>query len=83
MQENGQHIEETAVRFERVLSASIDCVWNHLTASEQLARWLIPGAIEPRLRRPARSGQRPYPRRGDAMETAAAAHLYLERFRAG
>ncbi len=48
MQENGQRVEETAVRFERVLSASIDCVWNHLTASEQLARWLIPGAIEPR-----------------------------------
>jgi uncharacterized protein YndB with AHSA1/START domain len=48
MQENGQRVDETAVRFERVLSGSIERVWNHLTASEHLAHWLIPGTIEPR-----------------------------------
>jgi uncharacterized protein YndB with AHSA1/START domain len=48
MEENGQVVDETAVRFERVLPGSIERVWNHLTDGEHLAGWLIPGTIEPR-----------------------------------
>ena len=45
----GTILNEHAVRFERVLPASPDKVWEHLTNPELLKSWLAAGSIEPRI----------------------------------
>jgi uncharacterized protein YndB with AHSA1/START domain len=48
MNDEGRLVPENAVYFERLLTAPIERVWEHLTSSEHLPGWLGPGTIEPR-----------------------------------
>jgi len=45
----GTIINEHAVRFERTLPAGVDQVWDYITSSDQLRKWLAVGSIEPRI----------------------------------
>jgi uncharacterized protein YndB with AHSA1/START domain len=49
MNDDGQLIKETTVRFDRTFPGTIERVWKHLTAGEHLAVWLGAGTIEPRV----------------------------------
>ncbi len=48
MNDNGELIKETMVKFERLLPGPIERVWEYLTQSEHLGGWLDKGTIEPR-----------------------------------
>lgn len=48
MNERGQLHKETMVRFERLLPGPVERVWEYITSSEHLGKWLAEGAIEPR-----------------------------------
>jgi uncharacterized protein YndB with AHSA1/START domain len=48
MSDHGQLHKETMVRFERTLPGPIERVWDFLTSSEHLGKWLVAGTIEPR-----------------------------------
>lgn len=45
----GKIIDDSTVRFERVLPASIERVWQYLTSSECLPEWLAEGKIDQRF----------------------------------
>jgi uncharacterized protein YndB with AHSA1/START domain len=49
MSDRGQLHKETMVRFERTLPGPIERVWDFLTSSEHLGKWLVAGTIEPRV----------------------------------
>ncbi|HEY2837168.1 MAG TPA: SRPBCC domain-containing protein [Rhizomicrobium sp.] len=44
----GHVVEEAAVRFERVLPASVEKAWSFLTETQRLTEWYGEGVIEPR-----------------------------------
>ena len=48
MNEYGELLDESTVRFERVLPGPIERVWTYLTESEKRARWLCGGDVETR-----------------------------------
>jgi uncharacterized protein YndB with AHSA1/START domain len=48
MNDKGQLHKETMVRFERLLPGPMERVWDYLTSSEHLGKWLLNGTIEPR-----------------------------------
>ncbi len=45
----GKIVDDQAVRFERVLPASIERVWQYLTKSDFLSSWLAVATVEPRV----------------------------------
>jgi len=45
----GTILNEHAVRFERLLPASVEKVWGYLTDPEQVKQWLAAASIEPRI----------------------------------
>ena len=47
--EHGKIIDDSTVRFERVLPAPIEKVWQYLTSSECLPEWLAEGSIDQRF----------------------------------
>lgn len=49
MNEYGELLDETTVRFERLLPGPIERVWGYLTESDKRARWLCGGETEPRV----------------------------------
>ncbi len=49
MTEYGQLLDESSVRFERLLPGPIERVWEFLTDGEKRARWLCGGDTEPRV----------------------------------
>lgn len=48
MAEQGELIDETTVRFERLLPGPIERVWSFLTESDKRSRWLCGGDVEQR-----------------------------------
>lgn len=46
MNEYGELLDESTVRFERLLTGPIDRVWSYLTESEHRAQWLCGGDVE-------------------------------------
>jgi len=46
MSEYGELLDESTVRFERVLPGPIERVWAYLTESDKRARWLCGGDVE-------------------------------------
>ena len=47
MNDYGEMLDETTVRFERLLPGPIERVWSYLTEGEKRARWLCGGKTEP------------------------------------
>jgi len=48
MQDYGERLDRTTVRFERLLPGPIERVWAYITESDKRARWLCGGDIENR-----------------------------------
>lgn len=46
MNEYGELLDESTVKFERLLPGPVERVWAHLTESEKRARWLCGGDVE-------------------------------------
>ena len=46
MSEYGELIDESTIRFERLLPGPIERVWRYLTESEERAQWLCGGDVE-------------------------------------
>jgi uncharacterized protein YndB with AHSA1/START domain len=46
MNEYGELLDESTVRFERLLPGPIERVWSYLTESDKRARWLCGGDVE-------------------------------------
>ena len=46
MNEYGELLDESTVRFERLVAGPIERVWTYLTESEKRARWLCGGDVE-------------------------------------
>ena len=46
MSEYGELIDESTVRFERLLPGPIERVWGYLTEKEKRAKWLCGGDVE-------------------------------------
>jgi uncharacterized protein YndB with AHSA1/START domain len=46
MNEYGELLDETTVRFERLLPGPVERVWAYLTESDKRARWLCGGDVE-------------------------------------
>ena len=46
MNEYGELLDESTVKFERLLPGPIERVWSYLTESEKRARWLCGGKVE-------------------------------------
>jgi len=46
MKEYGELLDESTVRFERLLPGPIERVWSYLTESEKRAQWLCGGDVE-------------------------------------
>ena len=46
MNEYGELLDESTVRFERLLKGPIERVWAYLTESDKRARWLCGGDVE-------------------------------------
>jgi len=49
MNDNGQIHKESMAYFERLLPGPIERVWDFLTSSVHLGKWLLEGTIEPRV----------------------------------
>ena len=49
MSHYGERIDDTTVRFERLLPGPIERVWHYLTDGEKRARWLCGGEMELRV----------------------------------
>ena len=48
MSKYGERIDETTVRFERLLPGPIERVWQYLTDGDKRAKWLCGGEKKPR-----------------------------------
>ena len=46
MNEYGERLDESTVKFERLLPGPIDRVWSYLTESDKRAQWLCGGDVE-------------------------------------
>ena len=46
MNEYGELLDESAVKFERLLPGPIERVWSYLTEGDKRARWLCGGDVE-------------------------------------
>ena len=49
MSKYGERIDETTVRFERMLPGPIERVWEYLTDVEKRAKWLCGGETQPQI----------------------------------
>jgi uncharacterized protein YndB with AHSA1/START domain len=49
MNDYGERLDDSTVRFERLLPGPIDRVWSYLTEGDKRARWLCGGDAEPEV----------------------------------
>lgn len=49
MNDYGELLDDSSVRFERMLPGPIERVWEHLTDGDKRARWLCGGNTEPKV----------------------------------